>query len=90
VSEPWVATDRDRRLELDYSAGGAWASLDGAGSLEVSVDRGPGTAIEIVAPGAYRLAGHPTHESHHLSLVASAGLNVYCVGFEAGVPGAGG
>jgi hypothetical protein len=86
ASEPWVATTQERRLELEYAAGGVWASVDGTGSLEAALDDGSTTAVEIVAPGAYRLTAHPTHQSHNLLLVASAGLSVYSLGFEAAVP----
>jgi hypothetical protein len=85
ISEPWRVAEADPPLELDYSAGEAWASIDGLGSLVVSVDGGPETTIEVGAPGAHRLAAHPGHEAHHLSLRASSGLRVYSIGFAAGV-----
>jgi hypothetical protein len=86
ISEPWLADERDPPLDVEYSAGEAWASVDGHGSLGVSLDRAPEVPIEIAAPGAYRLADHARHESHHLSLRASPGLSVYSVAFAAGVP----
>jgi hypothetical protein len=86
VSEPWLAAEGDPRLELDYSAGEAWASVDGRGSLGVSLDDRPEATVEVDAPGAHRLASHVRHESHHLSLRASPGLSVYSIGFGAGVP----
>jgi hypothetical protein len=85
ISDPWRPAAAEPPLEIDYSAGEAWASVDGRGSLVVSVDGGPETTIEVATPGAYRLAGHPGHEAHHLSLRASPGLSVYSVGFAAGV-----
>ncbi len=84
ISEPWRVAGEDPPLELDYSAGEAWASVDGRGSLGASLDGGLETTIEVAAPGAYRLAGHAAHESHHLSLRASPGLSVYSIGFAAG------
>jgi hypothetical protein len=86
IEDPWTASDHDSRLELDYSAGESWASVDGRGSLEVSLDGGPGVTVAVDAPGAYRLTIHPHHSSHHLTLRASPGLRVYCVGYAAGVP----
>ena len=86
ISEPWLAAEGDPPLDIDYSAGEAWASVDGRGSLRVSLDGGPDAMIEVAAPGAYRLAGHARHESHRLSLRATPGLSVYSVGFAAGVP----
>jgi hypothetical protein len=88
ASEPWRPGDDDSSLELEYAAGGAWAAVDGAGSLGLSLDGGPETTIEVAAPGAYELAEHRSHESHRLTLSASAGLSVYSVGFSAGLPAA--
>jgi hypothetical protein len=86
LSEPWRAAEGDPPLEVGYSAGEAWASVDGRGSLGVSLDGGPEARVEVDAPGAHRLACHPRHSSHHLSLRASPGLSLYSVGFAAGVP----
>ena len=84
------AVGRGRRraapASVEYSAGEAWATVDGRGSLGVSLDGADEVAIEVTAPGAYRLAAHPHHESHRLSLRASSGLSVYSVGFAAGLP----
>jgi hypothetical protein len=86
ISEPWLAHEGDPPLDIEYSAGEAWASVDGRGSLGVSLDGAAELTIEVAAPGAYRLADHAHHESHRLSLRASPGLSVYSVGFAAGVP----
>ncbi len=86
ISEPWVAMADQPPLELDYAAGEAWATVDGKGSLRVSLDAGAPTEVEVIAPGAYRLAGHERHEAHRLSVAASPGLAVHCIGFAAGVP----
>ena len=85
-SEPWRAREGDPPLELEYTAAGAWATVDGRGELRASLDRGRELAIEVEAPGAYELATHERHESHHLSLVATPGVRVYSIGFAAGVP----
>ena len=86
ASEPWRVADGDPPLELEYSAGEAWASVDGRGVIEVSLDDGPPARIEVDAPGAFRLASHDRHSSHRLSVGPSGGLSVYSVGFAAGVP----
>jgi hypothetical protein len=86
ASEPWQPAEREAPLELDYAAGGAWVTVDGRDILGVSLDGGPETKIEVEAPGAYEVASHPRHESHRLALRPSAGLEVYAIGFAAGVP----
>jgi hypothetical protein len=86
ATQPWrAATPRDS-IDVDYSAGAAWTSVDGEGTLRVSLDGGPPVEIVVDAPGAYELTAHEQHESHHLSLEASPGLAVYAVTFAAGVP----
>jgi hypothetical protein len=85
-SEPWIADRGAAALELDYAAGGLWASLDGAGTLAYSLDAGPETKLRLEAPGAYELASHPRHEEHHASLRIEPGISVYSIAFAAGVP----
>jgi hypothetical protein len=85
-SQPWHAREDIPPLELDYAAGGAWATIDGRGVLRASVDRGPELAIEVGAPGAYELSAHERHETHHLSLAATPDVRVYSIAFAAGVP----
>ena len=85
-SQPWRVGEGDPPLELDYAAAGAWAAIDGRGTLRASLDGGPEQAIEVEAPGAYELAAHERHETHHLSLTATPGMHVYSIAFAAGVP----
>jgi hypothetical protein len=86
ASEPWLVREGEPALELEYAAGGAWATVDGPGVLRASLDCGPELAIEVAAPGAYELASHERHERHHLAVHPSPGLSVYAIGFAAGVP----
>jgi hypothetical protein len=87
ISEPWLAARDDAALELDYAAGGVWASVDGEGTLSLSLDGGAAKDDTTVnASGAYELVAHDLHESHHLSIAASPGLAVYSIGFAAGLP----
>ncbi len=85
-SEPWRPADRSDRLEADYEAGGAHASVDGRGELRVCVDGGEQRSIQVPGPGVYELTAHPRHERHSLALGASAGLAVYSVSFAPGLP----
>jgi hypothetical protein len=86
TSEPWRPSEPGDALELSYSAGGAWATIDGEGALTASLDGAPVEQIRVHAPGAYELTAHEGHESHRLSLAASSGIAVYAVSFAAGVP----
>jgi hypothetical protein len=86
ISEPWRPATPEDALEVAYSAGGAWASVDGHGTLRASTDGGPPREIAVDAPGAYELSVHDRHENHGLSLTASPSVSVYAIGFAAGVP----
>jgi len=81
-TEPW----RGGPIELDYTAGGAHASVTGAGRLTFSIDGDAPRAVEVTAPGLVDLALHPKHESHHLRLVPSDGVDLYSISFSPGLP----
>jgi hypothetical protein len=86
TAQPWRPSGTGESLDVAYSAGGAWATVDGAGELTVSLDAGPPTPIPVDAPGAYELSSHHRHESHRLSLTASPAIAVYALAFAAGLP----
>jgi hypothetical protein len=82
-SQPWTAIGGEETLELAYAAGGAFASVDGAGKLRFVVDDGSERALAIDAPGLYELAAHPAHESHRLRLGTDGELAIYSLSFAA-------
>jgi hypothetical protein len=86
ISQPWRPAGREDSLELEYAAGGAWASVDGEGTLAVSLDGGSAQTVLVDAPGAYELSTHDRHGSHRLSLKASPGVAIYAIAFAAGLP----
>jgi hypothetical protein len=80
--QPWTGG----ALELDYEAGGAHATIEGTGTLSVTVDDSDPQQLQIDGPRLYTLAEHERHESHHLHLVPSPGLRIWSVSFAAGIP----
>jgi hypothetical protein len=86
ISEPWPGGGPGEWLELDYEAGGAWASVDGVGELVVALDGGGPRRIAVEAPGAYELSAHEHHEHHRMSISASADVAIYAITFAAGLP----
>ena len=86
TSEPWRATADRPELELGYAAGGAYASVDGSGAIEVSLDGRAARRVEIDAPGLAELALHDSHEEHVIRLRPSEGVRVWSISFAAGVP----
>jgi hypothetical protein len=83
---PWVAGEDGEELEVSYEAGGAFATVEGSGTLGVRVDGADGAEVDIDGPALYPLAEHPRHEQHGLTLSPSAGLRIWSVSFAAGVP----
>jgi hypothetical protein len=73
-------------LAVDYAAGGAHVTVEGAGTLKVVLDGGEPTQVPIEGPRLYSLTEHSHHESHHLELNASEGLRIWSISFSAGVP----
>jgi hypothetical protein len=86
LDEPWVPTADSPDLELEYAAGGAYASVDGEGAIEVSVDGESPRRVAVEAPGLVELAVHDSHEEHVIRLRPTAGVRVWSVSFAAGVP----
>jgi hypothetical protein len=85
ISRAWMG-EAGGAIELDYEAGGAHASVAGAGLLRVSVDGATPATVEVEAPGLVDLATHPRHERHSLRVEAEPGVEVYSVSFSAGLP----
>lgn len=80
--QPWDGGE----LEIGYEAGGAHATVEGAGTLSVTIDGSDSHQLEIDGPRLYPLAEHERHEAHQLKLEPSPGLRIWSVSFAAGVP----
>lgn len=83
----WSGASDGRELELDYAAGGAWATLEGAGEMTAAIDGRRRQTIAVAGAGLYELVSHDRHESHNLRLDLSPGLELWSISFAAGVPG---
>jgi hypothetical protein len=86
TEEPWPKAEADRRLELRYEAGGAYAATDGEGEIAIRVDGEERDAVAVAHPGLHELTAHEATERHLLELEASPGLLIYSIQFAAGVP----
>jgi hypothetical protein len=86
---PWVADGDGEALELSYEAGGAHATIEGAGRVSVELDGREAAVLEASRPALYTLAEHERHEGHRLVLSATPGMRIWSVSFSAGVPGPG-
>lgn len=83
---PWTAGEDGEVLEVEYEAGGAYATVEGTGEIGIELDGAVAGAITVGAPALYSLSEHPRHETHRLTLRPSPGLKVWSVSFAAGVP----
>lgn len=84
---PWASSPSARSLELAYRGAGAWAALDGEGSVEVELDGEPAGMIEVSAPGLYELSSHESHGTHTLTLRLDDGLRLWSLSFAPGGQG---
>ncbi len=83
---PWVAGEDGEDLALDYQAGGAYATVEGEGKLQVEIDGAWHTVPAGPAPGLRTLAEHPSHEAHSLVLRPAPGIKVWSLSFAPGIP----
>jgi hypothetical protein len=80
--QPWEGG----KLTIDYEAGGAYATVEGEGSLDVTNDSGDTRSVPIDGPKLYALAEHERHKPHTLTLEPSESLRIWSLSFAAGVP----
>ena len=80
---PWRAGPEAAQLDLDFAAGGAFATLDGAGSVEIELDGEPLPALAVDHPGLYPLTPEDPHAEHRLALRPDPGVLVYSISFSA-------
>jgi hypothetical protein len=83
---PWTASEDGEVLALDYQAGGAFATVEGSGEIEVEIDGEWKATVSTAGPALYALAEHSRHEAHSLLLRPSPGLRVWSLSFAAGAP----
>jgi len=83
---PWVAGEDGEDLALDYQAGGAFATVEGEGEIQVEIDGEWRTLPSDSTPGLRTLAEHPSHEAHSLILRPAPGVKIWSIGFAPGVP----
>jgi hypothetical protein len=86
LREPWSTGAGRRAIELDYAAGGAFATLDGAGEVRIGLDGAEAGSVAVEVGGLHELASHERHESHRLWIEPTPGVRVWSVSFAAGVP----
>jgi hypothetical protein len=82
----WTAGEDGDELALDYEAGGAYATVEGEGEVDVELDGRPLGRATTSDPGLVTLAEHTRHESHALVLRPTAGLRIWSLSFAAGAP----
>ena len=80
--QPWTKGE----LEIDYAAGAAYATVEGQGTLTVTIDEKDPHQLQIDGPRLYKLTSHERHEHHHLTLDPSPALRIWSVSFAADIP----
>ena len=83
---PWQPAELGEPLEVSYAGAGAWAALDGSGTVGVSVDGDAARSVELRGPGLYELSSHDGHGLHEVRLDLEGPIRVWSVAFA---PGAG-
>jgi hypothetical protein len=81
---PWEPGEPGEPLEVEYAGAGAWAALDGEGTVAVAVDGEPTGTIDLDGPGLYELSGHPEHGIHEVRLELDGEVRVWSLAFAPG------
>ena len=63
---PWTAGEDGEELVVDYEAGGAYATVEGEGEIEVELDETPGEPLAVTGPDLLTRRA-PSHESHTIA-----------------------
>jgi hypothetical protein len=82
----WTAGEDGDELTVEYAAGGAFATVEGIGDIELELDGRSLPPIAGAATGLVTLAEHPRHERHAIALRPTSGLRIWSVSFAAGLP----
>jgi hypothetical protein len=85
-TEELFPEDGELEIEIDYEAGGAYATVEGQGALTVTLDGNDPHQLQIDGARLYKLTSHRSHERHRLALDPSSGLQIRSVSFAAGIP----
>lgn len=83
---PWIAGEDGKSIEIEYEAGGAYATVEGSGKLGIELNGTAQDEIAIKGSSLYPLTEHSRHEQHTLTLRPSSGLRIWSLSFAAGVP----
>ena len=83
---PWTAGEDGDELTVEYEAGGTYVTVEGKGEIAIELDSSARDPIKVESSGLSTLAEHPRHESHSIVLRPSPGLNIWSIGFSAGLP----
>jgi len=83
---PWTAGEDGDELTLEYAAGGAYATVEGAGEIAVELDGRPAGTVTVTGAGLNPLAEHPHHQMHSLTIRPAPGLRIWSLSFAPGAP----
>ncbi len=85
--QPWIAGEDGEELAIEYAAGGAYATAEGEGEIDIELDGSTLPSVAVDRPALYTLTEHPCHETHTIVLRPSPGLRIWSLSFAAGIPG---
>ena len=84
--ELFPAESPEGSLELSYEAGGAHATVEGEGELEIALDGERLYSVSVSGAALYTLVEHPRHERHSIEIRPTPDLRIWSVSFSAGIP----
>jgi hypothetical protein len=82
----WTAAEDEEGFALTYEAGGACATVEGEGTLQIELDGAPLAPVAVSGAGLYELTAHPRHERHTLAIDLRGEVGIWSVSFVPGLP----
>jgi len=81
---PWTVEDGEA-FDVEYEAGGAYATAAGRGKIKVTLDGIPAGEVQVEGPGLYTLAEHESHGGHRVGLELSGHPEIWSISFAPAV-----
>ena len=83
---PWIAGEEPTSWSSNTRRAAAWATIEGRRVAHRRGRRRAPRCGRVPGPGIYELATHERHGTHAVTLIPEAGMSVWSVSFDPGLP----
>jgi hypothetical protein len=79
---PWSRSDDGEAFDVEYEGGGIHATIEGTGSLNLTLDGKRIDPVRIDGAGLYTLAEHDRHGAHRIEIELEGDPRIWSVSFS--------